>query len=293
MRNVTEHTITDIVLQRYSHCSTPRLHTIMNSLIKHLHGFVKEVELTEPEWFAAIDFLTRTGKLCDEKRQEFMLVSDILGVTILVDAINHRKPTGATPSTVLGPFHIEQGTPMLEKGAHLASGLPGEACYIEGVVRGLDGKPIAGALVDVWQPDAEGNYESQVGSEAPYLRAKFLTDQDGTYGFRSVVPLGYSIPMDGTGGELARNANIPHMRPSHIHFIITADGFEPLTTHLFRDGDQYLDTDVVFGCKQELVATFKPSTPGSMPNGDKVDEPFYTVRYDFILSPAKQIAQMA
>ena len=149
MRNVTEHTITDIVLQRYSRCSRPRLQTIMNSLIKHLHGFVKEVELAEPEWFAAIDFLTRTGKLCDEKRQEFMLVSDILGVTILVDAINHRKPTGATPSTVLGPFHIEQGTPMLEKGAQLAPGLPGEPCYVEGVVRELDGKPIAGALLDV------------------------------------------------------------------------------------------------------------------------------------------------
>jgi hydroxyquinol 1,2-dioxygenase len=279
----TEENLTDLARKQWETCHSPRLRQIMQSLVKHLHGFVREVDLTEQEWLTAVDWLARTGKLCTEKRQEFILFSDVLGVSMLVDAINHRFPTGATPSTVMGPFHIE-GSPEMPMGANLAKGLGGETCFLVGTVRDIAGNPIAGARLDIWQADADGMYESQLGSEEPLLRAIFQTGADGKYVIRTIAPPGYSIPMDGTVGDLLRETDISHFRPAHIHFLITAPGYETLITHLFKKDARYIASDVVFGVKEELIAEFKKMPPGRTPTGENSETPFLVVNYDFVLS---------
>ena len=289
MPYATEENLTDLALKQWEACHSPRLRQIMQSLVKHLHGFVRDVDLTEQEWLAAADWLATTGKLCSEKRHEFILLSDVLGVSMLVDAINHRFPTGATPSTVMGPFHIE-GSPEMPMGANLAEGLGGETCFLVGTVHGLDGKPIAGARLDVWQADADGMYESQLGSEEPLLRAIFQTAADGKYMIRTIAPPGYSIPMDGTVGDLLRETDISHFRPAHIHFLIKAPGYKTLVTHLFKKDGRHIDSDVVFGVKEKLIAEFKKMPAGKTPTGEISDKPFLVVNYDFVLSPANGIS---
>jgi hydroxyquinol 1,2-dioxygenase len=286
MPYATEENLTDLSMKRWEACHSPRLRQIMQSLIKHLHGFVREVDLTEREWLMAVNWLAKTGQLSSEKRNEFILFSDVLGISMLVDAINHRFPTGATPSTVMGPFHIE-GSPDMPMGADLAAGLSGEACYIAGAIRDLDGKPIAGAKLDIWQADADGMYESQLGKEEPFLRAIFRTGPDGKYAIRTIAPPGYSIPMDGTVGDLMRETDISHYRPAHIHFYISAPGFQPLITHLFKKDARYIYSDVVFGVKEELIAEFKQQPAGKTPTGEVSSKPFYVVNYDFTLSKSK------
>jgi len=284
MPYVTESNLTDIALERWKNISDPRLRKIMASLIEHLHGFVREVELTEAEWGTAIDWLTRTGKMCTEKRQEFILLSDVLGVSMLVDAINHRLATGATPTTVTGPFHVHD-SPELENGADMANGAPGIPCFVSGSVRGLDGKPIKGAVLDVWQTDGEGLYEAQRETEGPWLRAIYRTGADGSYVIRTVTPVGYTIPMDGTVGELMGRTKISHMRPAHIHFLVEAPGYHRIITHIFQAGDQYIDSDVVFGVKEPLIVNFQKKAAGRTPSGETSDKPFYDVKYDFTLQP--------
>jgi hydroxyquinol 1,2-dioxygenase len=283
MQCATEENLTELALERWEACHSPRLREIMQSLVKHLHGFVREVELKEDEWLFAANWLAKTGQLSSEKRNEFILLSDVLGISMLVDAINHRFPTGATPSTVIGPFHID-GSPELAMGADLAAGLAGEPCYVVGTIRDLDGKPIAGAKLDIWQADADGMYESQLGLEEPFLRAVFRSGPDGKYLIRTIAPPGYSIPMDGTVGDLMRETDISHYRPAHIHFYITAPGCQPLITHLFKKGTRYIDSDVVFGVKEELISEFKQLPPGKTPTGEVSSKPFYVVNYDFTLS---------
>lgn len=284
MPYVTESNLTDIALERWKNIPDPRLRKIMASLIEHLHGFVREVELTEAEWGTAIDWLTRTGKMCTEKRQEFILLSDVLGVSMLVDAINHRLATGATPTTVTGPFHIHD-SPELANGADMANGAPGIPCFVSGSVRGLDGKPIKGAVLDVWQTDGEGLYEAQRETEGPWLRAIYRTGADGSYVIRTVTPVGYTIPMDGTVGELMGRTKISHMRPAHIHFLVEAPGYHRIITHIFQAGDQYIDSDVVFGVKEPLIVNFEKKPAGQTPSGETSDKPFYDVKYDFTLQP--------
>ncbi len=211
MPYVTEDNLTDVAMERWKDIPDPRLRQIMQSLIKHLHGFVRDIELTQAEWAAAIDWLTRTGKLSSEKRQEFILTSDVLGVSMLVDAINHRRPSGATPSTVEGPFHV---------------------------------------------PNAP--------------------------------PIAYTIPMDGTVGELMNRTNISHMRPAHIHFAVSSPGYHALVTHLFQRGDDYIETDVVYGVKEPLIVDFVKKPPGKAPTGEMVGTPFYEVKYDFVLEKRAQ-----
>ncbi len=286
MPYATEKNLTDLALKQWEACNSPRLRQIMQSLVKHLHGFVRETDVTQEEWLAAVDWLARTGKLCTEKRQEFILFSDVLGISMLVDAINHRFPTGATPSTVMGPFHIE-GSPEMPMGADIAEGLSGETCFLTGTVRDLDGKPVQGAKLDVWQADGDGLYESQLGSEEPLLRAIFHTGPDGKYAIQTITPPGYTIPMDGTVGELLKETTISHYRPAHIHFYISAPGYETLITHLFRKGARYIDSDVVFGVKEELIAEFKPQPAGKTPTGEISSKPFLVVNYDFVLSKTK------
>src|SRR5262249_35749371 len=188
--------------------------------------------------------LTRTGKQCTDKRQEFILASDVLGVSMLIDAINHRLPTGATPTTVEGPFHIHD-SPELARGADMAAGAPGVPGFSTGVVRDRDGTPVKDAVLDLWQTDGEGLYEAQRDVDGPWLRAIYRSGPDGSYVVRTVAPIGYTIPMDGTVGELMERTSISHMRPVRIHFAVSAPGCLPVATHLCTAGDQYIETDVV------------------------------------------------
>ncbi|MCO1657702.1 catechol 1,2-dioxygenase [Pseudonocardia sp. S2-4] len=285
MQLATEENITELATQRWATAHDPRTRELLTALVRHIHDFAREVRLTEPEWMAAIQWLTATGQISDEKREEFILASDVLGLSMLVVQMNHRFDEGATPATVLGPFHIE-GSPELGYGEDMSDGLPGTPLYVTGTVRSLDGTPVPGAVLDVWQADTDGAYESQIPDiDEARLRAKYTTREDGTYCLRTIAPLGYSIPMDGPVGALIGTTDISHFRPAHIHFLINVPGFEPLITHLFQAGAQYLDSDVVFGTKQELVVEFVEREPGPTPDGGKSDERWFEARYDFVLQP--------
>jgi hydroxyquinol 1,2-dioxygenase len=290
MTYVTEQNLTDVAMKRWSDIPDPRLREVMQSLIKHLHGFVRDVELRPDEWFAAIDWLTRTGQMCSGNRQEFILTSDVLAVSMLMDAINNRRTQGATPSTVEGPFHVPDA-PAMANGANMADGAPGTPCFVTGTVRGLSGEPVAGAVLDLWQTDGEGRYEAQrEGGDGPWMRGLYRTQPDGSYAIRTVAPISYTIPMDGTVGELVKRTNISHMRPAHIHFAITTPGYHSLVTHLFQRGDKYIDNDVVYGVKEPLIVEFKKRPPGKAPTGEQINEPFYVVHYDFVLEPLAKAA---
>ena len=286
MRNLTEQNLTEAVLAKLTGSEDARFKQIMTSLIKHLHAFVREVELTEAEWLAGIQFLTATGQKCDDKRQEYILLSDTLGVSMLVDAINHRKPDRATESTVLGPFYVA-GAPEMPSGANIAEGVPGEPTYFSGRVLTPQGKPIAGATLDLWSTDGEGWYDVQRGDKGMRARAKIKTDAEGRYAFWTIKPVSYPIPTDGPVGKMLLKMGRHPYRPAHTHMIVSAPGFEPVTTHLFVEGDPYLESDAVFGVKNSLVASFARQQPGIAPDGRRTDKPYYTVQYDFGLIPAK------
>jgi protocatechuate 3,4-dioxygenase beta subunit len=272
----SEQSATDAVVASFAGTPDPRLRQVLTALATHLHAFVRDVEPTQGEWEAAIDFLTRTGQKSDDKRQEFILLSDVLGVSMLVDAINNRKPAGATESTVLGPFHVVE-SPVRELGEDIASTSDSPRCLVRGRVLDLDGKPVAGALVDVWQADDEGFYDVQK-PEVPGrdLRGLFTSDADGWYRFVTIVPKYYPIPADGPVGELLRRSERHPYRPAHIHFIAGAAGYSPVTTHLFVAGSPYLDDDTVFGVKQSLIRTVQP-VDGSIPQ---------LIEFDITLGPS-------
>ena len=255
MRNFDEETITQAVLARLAACASPRSRAVSEALVRHLHAFVREVEPTQDEWLQAIRFLTDTGHRCSDVRQEFILLSDTLGVSMLVDAINHRRTGSATPSTVLGPFYVP-AAPELEQGSDIAGGATGDPLLVEGIVRREDGAPVADAVVDTWHSDAEGNYDVQraEGAGALALRARFRTDANGRFWFRSIVPTFYPIPDDGPVGRMLRAQGRHAYRPAHVHFMVSAPGCETLVTHVFIAGDRYLDSDVVFGVKDALDA---------------------------------------
>jgi hydroxyquinol 1,2-dioxygenase len=284
MQLVTEDNVTGLAEERWATAHDPRLAEIMTALVRHLHEFAREVRLTEAEWMAGIQWLTRTGQLSDEKREEFILASDVLGLSMLVVQMNHRFDPAATPATVLGPFHIA-GSPELGFGADMSEGVPGTPLFVTGTVRGLDGEPVPGAVLDVWQADPDGAYEAQLDVDEARLRAKYTAREDGTYCVRTVAPKGYAIPMDGPVGDLIGRTAISHFRPAHVHFLLTAPGHEPLITHLFQEGAQYLDSDVVFGTKAELVVAFEPREAGPTPDGGTADGPWLEARYDFVLQP--------
>ena len=274
MRNLNEDTITQAVIERFSKTPEPRLKEILTSLIQHLHAFAREVHLTEDEWFKGIDFLTRTGHMCSDTRQEFILLSDTLGLSMLTVAMNNKKPAGCTEATVFGPFYVE-GSPEYRNGDDVANGANGKPCVVRGHVRGLDGKPVPGARLEVWQADADGNYDVQYADLAhPQARGSLHADEQGAYHFRTIVAEAYPIPTDGPVGEMLR-ASLNHpWRPAHLHFMITAPGYETLITHVFRDRDTYLDSDAVFGVRQSLVADWVEQPDGN-----------YLLEYDFVLNP--------
>jgi len=283
----TEDDITNEVLRRFEATPDARLRQVMQSLVRHLHAFVKDVELTEAEWFAAIQFLTDTGHMCDDKRQEFILLSDTLGVSMAVDLINHRKPEGATESTVFGPFHRD-GAPELPAGGNIAprdtAGMP---AVITGRVLDLNGQPIAGARLDVWQADSSGRYDSQYADSSElHMRGRFRTGADGRYVVRTVRPVYYAIPTDGPVGRMLRATNRHPWRPAHVHFVVSADGYERVTTHLFDDVDPYLDSDTVFAVKDSLICTFlQHDTRDETAERLGIAPPFCTAHFDFVLKP--------
>lgn len=285
MSNNTEEQITQNVLDSMAHTPDLRLKKVMASLISHLHAFLREVELTQEEWALGIQFLTKTGHMCDEKRQEFILLSDITGVTMLVDAINHSSPDGATESTIFGPFYRE-GAPELPTGATMSQDGRGEPVVVTGRVLSTNGTPIPHALLDVWETDENGLYEQQDPEQPDMnLRGKFCADSEGRYCFVGIKPVSYAIPDDGPVGHLLRALGRHPFRPAHIHLLITAEGFVPVTTHLFVKGDKYLDSDAVFGTKDSLIVDFIRHDSEEEAAPYHVTVPFYKVEYDFILKP--------
>jgi hydroxyquinol 1,2-dioxygenase len=286
MREFDEKSITRAVIARMDDCDDPRFKRVMTSLVTHLHDFVREVELTEDEWIQAIQFLTDVGQKCTPQRQEFILLSDTLGVSVLVITLNHRADNGTAESTVLGPFYWE-GAPDLPLGADLAVGVKGEPAFYSGRVLSAEGRPLAGALLDVWSGDGDGTYDMQMpGDIGMKARGKIRTDAQGRYWFRSIKPTFYPVPTDGPVGRMLRKMGRHPFRPGHIHMIVSAPGHSAVTTHLFVADSDYLDSDAVFGMKESLVAKFNRHEPGTAPTGEHVTTPFYTVEYDFRLRPA-------
>jgi hydroxyquinol 1,2-dioxygenase len=283
MREFDDKNITQAVIDRLSECTDSRFERVMTSLINHLHDFVREVQLTEVEWLTAIQFLTDTGRTCTDKRQEFILLSDTLGVSVLVITLNHPTDNGSVESTVQGPFYWE-GAPDLPRGSNLAESVKGEPTFYSGRVLSDDGRPLENALLDIWSGDGEGNYDMQIpGEQGMKARGRIRTDAEGRYWFRSIKPTFYPVPTDGPVGRMLRKMGRHAFRPGHIHMIVSAPGHSPATTHLFVAGSEYLDSDAVFGMKESLVAHFDRHPPGVAPNGERIETPFYTVNYDFRL----------
>lgn len=275
IRNFNEDTLTEAVLARLAGTPDARLKVVMESLVRHLHAFVREVRPTPEEWFEGISFLTRTGHLCDDKRQEFILMSDTLGVSMLVDAINFSKTGGATENTVLGPFFVEDAPEMRMGDNIVKAGTPGDPCAVSGSVASTDGTPLANAIIDVWEAGGDGFYDVQK-PDGTNLRARFRTGADGKFDFRCVRPVSYPVPHDGPVGKMLAATGRHPMRPGHLHFVIEAPGFEKLVTHLFVRGDEFLDSDAVFGVKDSLIVDFSRDAKGE-----------FSVHYDFVLqSPA-------
>ncbi len=283
---MTEQELTDLVLAKVAAAPDPRFRDIMQSLVRHLHGFVREVGLTQDEWRRAIDFLTATGQKCDAKRQEFILLSDTLGVSMLVDAVNHRKQRGATETTVLGPFHVI-GAPELPLGADIGPGEAGVPTFVSGRVTDTSGRPLAGAGLDVWQTDAEGFYDVQQPQKGDMrLRGKFKADDEGRYHFRTVKPVSYPVPTDGPVGAMLNAMSRHPYRPAHLHVIVSAEGHAPVATHVFVAGDPYIDSDAVFGVKASLIVDFAEQPPGQAPDGTVMDRAFCAIGFDFALTAA-------
>lgn len=276
MRNLNQYNITQAVIASFASTPDPRLKQIVTALVQHVHSFVREVELTEAEWSHAIEFLTRCGHITDDRRQEFILLSDVLGVSMLTIAMNHDKPAGCTEATVVGPFHVE-GAPHYELGADIANGAKGTACLVEGTVRGIDGEIVANAELDVWQSDEDGLYDVQ-HSELEHAQGRGIlrTDSEGRYHFRSILAVPYPIPHDGPVGDMLAATGRHPWRPAHLHFKITAPGYETLITHVFRTDSAYIDSDAVFGVRESLVANWLEQTKGT-----------YLVKYDFVLNPVR------
>ncbi|SED44906.1 dioxygenase [Streptomyces melanosporofaciens] len=285
MRDLTSDTITEAMISTMRDTKDPRVAKILESLVRHLHDFVRDVDLTEEEWARGIDFLTRTGQKCTSTRQEFILLSDVLGITMLVDALSNQRPTEATQNSVLGPFFRED-RPQHADAADISGGLPGTPLFFEGRVVDRTGAPVEGAAVDVWHSDADGHYDVDVpGQVDPAMRALFRTDESGHFGFRSIRPSSYPIPGDGPVGELMSATGRSLMRPAHVHLLIEAPGFQRVTTMLFPSDDPYLDADPVFGVKESLVECYDTYAADAGPCSELTDEPYTLLRHTFVLEP--------
>ncbi|WP_326719182.1 MULTISPECIES: intradiol ring-cleavage dioxygenase [unclassified Streptomyces] len=279
--------LTGEVVDSLQRTADPRLRELLSALTRHLHAFVRETEPTMEEWERAIGFLTATGQMCTDTRQEFILLSDVLGVSMLVETINGHRDPGATESTVLGPFHMTE-SPVRELGANIDLVGTGEPCVVSGRVRAPDGTPLPGAVLDVWQADPEGYYDVQRPDVQPAGngRGLFTADAEGRFWFRSCVPSPYPIPTDGPVGELLKATDRHPYRPAHIHFIASAEGHTPVTTHIFVAGSEYLDSDAVFAVKQSLIQDFAETDDPSLAREFGVPNPFRHARFDLVLEPS-------
>ena len=292
MPQYNESTVTQAVIDSLRDCADPRFKAVMTAFIEHLHAFVREVDLTEDEWAAAMQFLMETGKGSTAQRNEFVLLSDTLGVSMLVVSLAQARKsatlkgaTAATEATVEGPFYW-RGAPDVPLGANLAEGVPGEPALYCGRVTDVEGRPLAGALLDVWSGDGDGKYDVQLSAEPTMkARGRFRTDAEGRYWFWSIHPEYYPVPDDGTVGEMLRATNRSINRPGHIHMMVSADGHVPLTTHIFVAGSKFLDEDVVFGKRDSLVVDFDKHPPGKAVDGRELKVPYHSASFDFRLAP--------
>ena len=286
MRDVTEKTLTDAVLATIADDADPRFREIMTALIRHLHGFAKEVELTKEEWLVAIDFLCRTGWKTTEKRNEFILLSDTLGLSSLVDFISSRGDARATEVSVLGPFYIE-GSPMIENGGDLIGRNPGEPGVVSGRVLSVDGKPVAGAMLDVWQNAENGLYSNEDPEQDEFnLRGRLRAGDDGAWRFTTIRPVPYTVPEDGPVGEMLRGMGRHPWRPAHLHFKVSAPGYRDLITELYPEDDRYIEEDAVFGVRDSLAVPFRRNDSAERAAAFNISAPFFELTYDFVLRPA-------
>ncbi|MEW2400760.1 intradiol ring-cleavage dioxygenase [Streptomyces sp. NPDC046862] len=281
--------ITEAVVDSLEGTADPRVREVLGALVRHLHAFVRETEPTMEEWERAIGFLTATGQTCTDTRQEFILLSDVLGVSMLVETLNaDRAGSEATESTVLGPFHMTE-SPVRELGADIDLVGGGEPCVVSGRVRSADGIPLPGAVLDVWQANPEGYYDvQQPGVQPPGNgRGLFTADAEGRFWFRTCVPSPYPIPTDGPVGDLLRATGRHPYRPAHIHFIASAERHAPVTTHIFVAGGDYLDSDAVFAVKKSLVQDFAETDDPSLAREFGVPNPFRQARFDLVLGEVR------
>ncbi|MEU5592675.1 dioxygenase [Streptomyces sp. NPDC020298] len=282
-----EQALVEKVVASFETAQDPRLKQVMQALTRHLHAFLCEVRLTEAEWASAIDFLTAAGHITDDKRQEFILLSDVLGASMQTIAINNEAYANATEATVLGPFFVE-GSPEIPLGGDVSFGAAGQPCWVEGTVTDTDGKPVPGARIEVWEADEEGFYDVQYDDDRTAARGHVVADDRGAYRFWAITPTPYPIPHDGPVGALLAAVGRSPMRASHLHFDVRAEGKRALITHIFVRGDELLTRDAVFGVKDSLVHDFVQHPAGtSTPDGrDLADRSWSSVRFDIVLAPA-------
>jgi hydroxyquinol 1,2-dioxygenase len=282
-----EEDLVERVVRSFDGAPSPRLRVIMDSLVRHLHACIREVRLTDSEWAVAIDFLTRVGHLTDERRQEFVLLSDVLGTSMQTIAVNNQAYEDATEATVFGPFFLKTA-PRIENSGDIGGGAPGQPCWVEGSVRGTDGTPLRQARIEVWEADEDGLYDVQYGDSRIAARAHLFTDQDGDYRFWALTPTAYPIPEDGPVGELLAASRRSPMRAPHLHFMVSHPGWRTLVTHIFVAGGAYLDSDSVFGVKDSLIKPFAEQAAGTpTPDGRDLGDRIWTrTRFDIVLAPA-------
>lgn len=281
-----EERLIENVLRSFEGCQDPRLKEVMESLVKHLHGFIRDVRLTEPEWNNAIEFLTAVGHITDDRRQEFILLSDVLGASMQTINVNNAAHKDATEATVFGPFFVDDA-PEIPVGGDIAGGAPGEPCWVEGSVRDTDGNPVAGARIEVWEADEDGFYDVQYTDDRVSGRAHLFSAENGKFSFWGLTPTPYPIPHDGPVGKMLESVGRSPMRASHLHFMVTSPHLRPLVTHIFVEGDELLKYDTVFGVKQSLIKDFQKQLPETQtPDGRKLDGRAWSkVRFDIVLAP--------
>ena len=281
-----EKTLTETVLASFADCKDPRLKELMESLVTHLHAFVRDVRLTEEEWNAAIEFLTAVGHITDDKRQEFILLSDVLGASMQTINVNNATYKDATEATVFGPFFVEDA-PEIPNGGDIAGGAPGQPCWVEGTVTDTDGNPVPNARIEVWEADDDGFYDVQYTDGRVSGRAHLYSDENGNYNFWGLTPTPYPIPYDGPVGKMLDATGRSPMRASHLHFMVTAENLRTLVTHIFVEGDELLTSDTVFGVKDSLIKSFEEQ-PADAPTPDGRDlngRTWSRVGFDIVLAP--------
>ncbi|MCX4409940.1 hydroxyquinol 1,2-dioxygenase [Streptomyces sp. NBC_01764] len=288
LQHQIEDELVQTVLASFKDTPDPRLKELMRALVRHLHAFIREVRLTEAEWQQAIDFLSAAGHITTDRRQEFVLLSDVLGASMQTINVNHEATAGATEATVVGPFFVED-SPEIPLGGDMAAGAPGEPCWVEGTVTDTEGNPVPGARLEVWEADEDGRYDVQYDDGHLAGRAHLYTDDQGGYAFWGLTPTPYPIPHDGPVGALLDKTGRSPLRASHLHFMATAPGLRTLITHIFVEGDSLLSSDAVFGVKESLVKRFERQPAGTpTPDGRGLSgQSWSRVRFDIMLPPQR------